>query len=64
MVESLVKRDQLIEKRKRYLFMGTAGVGLAAGLGLTWWLGLPILGVGAVFGFDWFKYRGKRGMRF
>jgi len=64
MVESLVKRDQIVEKRKQRLFIGTAGVGLAATLLLTPWLGVPILGVSAVLGFDWFKFRGKRGMRF
>lgn len=61
---TLVERDKLLEKRKRYLFFGVAGAGLAAGVGLTWILGLPLLAVGGYLGFDWFKFRAKRGMRF
>jgi hypothetical protein len=63
-LESLVKRDQVVEKRKRLVFFGTAGLGLAAGIGLTWFVGAPVLAVGAFLGWDWFKFRGKRGMRF
>jgi hypothetical protein len=61
---TLVERDKLVEKRKRYLFFGVAGAGLVAGLGVTWILGLPVLGVATYLGFDWFKFRAKRGMRF
>jgi len=62
--QSLVERDKNTEKRKRYLFFGVTGAGLVSGIALTWILGLPLLGVGAYLGYDWFKYRAKRGMRF
>jgi len=52
------------ERKKRYLFMGVSGAAVATGLGLTWWLGAPLLGYGLVLGFDWLKYRGKNGMYF
>ncbi|MFH1808208.1 MAG: hypothetical protein ABIJ09_05670 [Pseudomonadota bacterium] len=61
---TLVERDKMVERRKRYLFVGVAGVGLVAGAGLTWILGVPLLGVASYLGFDWFKFRAKRGMRF
>lgn len=64
MVESLVQRDVALEKRKRYLFLGVTGVGLVAGGGLSWIVGLPLLAVGAGLGLDWFRFRAKRGMRF
>lgn len=61
---SLVERDKQIEKKKRYLFLGLSGLGVATGVTLTWILGVPLLGVGAYLGYDWFKFRAKRGMRF
>ena len=62
---SLIKRDQKVERNKRYLFMGVSGAGVA----VTALLGAPIIGVpmiaaGAYLGYDWFKFRAKRGMRF
>lgn len=64
MAGSLMKRDQKVERNKRYLFLGVTGAGVAAGLGLTWFLGVPIVAAGAYLGYDWFKFRAKRGMRF
>jgi hypothetical protein len=61
---SLMKRDQQVEKNKRYLFVGVAGLGTATSVLLTPVLGIPMLAVGAYLGWDWFKFRAKRGMRF
>ena len=61
---TLMERDKHVEKQKRYLFLGLTGAGLASGIALTWVLGVPLLGVGAYLGWDWFKFRAKRGMRF
>jgi hypothetical protein len=59
-----MKRDAQVEKNKRYLFMGVAGAGLAVTTLLTPWLGVPLVAAGTYFGWDWFKFRAKRGMRF
>lgn len=61
---SLMKRDQKVEKNKRYLAAGVTGAGVAATVLLTPWLGVPVLAAGAYLGWDWFKFRAKRGMRF
>ena len=61
---TLMKRDQDQEKRKRYLFLGTTIAGVAAGVGLSWILGAPLLIAGGIIGVDWFRFRAKRGMRF
>ena len=64
MAGSLMKRDAQVEKNKRYLFLGVVGAGAAlAGLA-TPFLGIPVLAAGAYFGWDWFRFRAKRGMRF
>ncbi len=64
MAGALMKRDTQVEKNKRYLAMGVTGVGAAVGIATTWWLGIPVVAAGAYFGWDWFKFRAKRGMRF
>lgn len=61
---SLIKRDQKVERNKRYLFMGVSGAGVAATVVLTPILGVPLIAAGAYLGYDWFKFRAKRGMRF
>jgi hypothetical protein len=61
---SLMKRTQQVEKNKRYLAIGVAGAGVAVAALLTPVLGVPILAAGAYFGWDWFKFRAKNGMRF
>ena len=61
---SLMKRDQKVERNKRYLFMGVTGAGAAMSVLLTPWLGIPVLVAGGYLGWDWFKFRAKRGMRF
>jgi hypothetical protein len=61
---SLMKRTQQVEKNKRYLALGVTGAGIAVAAALTPFLGVPVLAVGAYFGWDWFKFRAKNGMRF
>lgn len=61
---SLMKRDQKVERNKRYLFLGVTGAGVAASMALTPFLGVPLVAAGAYLGYDWFKFRAKRGMRF
>jgi hypothetical protein len=39
-----------------------AGVGLAALA--TPWIGVPVIGLGLYFGYDWFMFRARHGMRF
>jgi hypothetical protein len=61
----LAKRDATVERNKRYLALGVTGAGAA----LITLAGAPILGgiavVGGLYlGWDWFKFRAKKGMRF
>jgi hypothetical protein len=59
-----MKRTQQVEKNKRILAMGVAGAGVAVTAALTPVFGVPLLALGAYFGWDWFKFRAKNGMRF
>ena len=61
---SLMKQDKKVERNKRYLFMGVTGAGVAASVMLTPFIGVPLVAVGSYLGWDWFKFRAKRGMRF
>ena len=60
---SLMKRDQKVERNKRYLFLGVTGLGAAVCLSAPI-IGVPVIAAGAYLGYDWFKFRAKRGMRF
>ena len=61
---SLMKKTQQVEKNKRLLTIGVAGAGVAITLAGTAVIGIPVLAAGAYFGWDWFKFRAKNGMRF
>jgi len=61
---SLMKQTQQVEKNKRYLALGVTGAGLAITAALTPVLGVPLLIAGGYFGWEWFKFRAKNGMRF
>lgn len=61
---SLMKRTQQVEKNKRYLAVGVGAAGAAITVALTPFIGIPVLAAGAYFGWDWFKFRAKNGMRF
>ena len=64
MAGSLMKRDKRVEKNKRYLAAGVTGAGVAASMLLTPVLGVPVILLGGYLGYDWFRFRAKRGMRF
>jgi len=61
---SLMKRQKKVEKNKRYLALGVGAAGVATSVLLTPILGVPLLVAGGYFGYDWFKFRAKNGMRF
>ncbi len=63
MSSSLQSRND-IEKKKRYLFLGVESLGVVLTFGLSPLIGIPIIGVGAYFGWKWFEFRAKNGMRF
>jgi hypothetical protein len=64
MAGALMKRQQKVEKNKRYLALGVTGAGIAVTLAVTPFIGVPLLVGGAYLGYDWFKFRAKNGMRF
>ena len=62
---ALMKQTQKVEKNKRYLALGVTGAGLAiTALTPLAVIGVPVMIVGGFFGWDWFKFRAKNGMRF
>ena len=61
---TLMTQQKKIERNKRYLFLGTGAGGLVTTLLLTPVLGVPVMALSAYFGWDWLKFRAKRGMRF
>jgi hypothetical protein len=63
-MSSLMARDRDEAKKK-----GIMAAGAAAGAGVLFIVGAPILGAGATVGaayltYKWFVFRAKRGMRF
>lgn len=63
-MSTFLTQTKKIELQKRYLFMGTGGIGLLLAIFSSSFLGLPILGIGAYLGLKWFQFRAKNGMRF
>lgn len=63
-MSSLMSRQKEIEKNKRYLFLGASSAGLLSTLFWTPFFGIPLLGLGAYWGYKWFNFRAKNGMRF
>lgn len=61
---SLMNQQKMIEKRKRYLFLGVEGAGLLTTYAVSAWIGVPLIALGAYFGWQWFLFRAKNGMRF
>ena len=61
---SLMQRQKQVELKKRILFFGTESLGLFLALTVSGWLGIPLMGLGAYLGWDWFKFRARNGMRF
>ena len=59
----MTQRNQQ-ERKKRFLFLGAEAGGLALTVWVTPWLGLPLIVMGAYWGWDWFLFRAKNGMRF
>ena len=64
MAGSLMKRDKRVEKNKRYLAAGVTGAGVAASMLLTPVLGVPVILLGGSLGYDWFRFRAKKGERY
>lgn len=61
---SLMSQQKMIERKKRYLFLGVEGAGLLTTFALSPWIGVPLMALGAYFGWQWFEFRAKNGMRF
>lgn len=61
---SLIKRQQEIERRKRFVFVGLEIAGIFSTVFLSAFIGLPLIVYGIYKGLDWFKFRAKNGMKF
>lgn len=61
---TLTTKQTTIERKKRYLFLGVEGAGILTTVTLSPLLGIPLMALGAYFGWKWFDYRAKNGMRF
>lgn len=63
-MSTFLTQTKKIELQKRYLFLGTGGLGLLLTIFSSAFLGFPILGFGVYLGWKWFSFRAKNGMRF
>lgn len=61
---SLMDAQKMVERKKRYLFLGVEGAGILSTFALSGWIGVPLMALGAYFGWQWFEFRAKNGMRF
>jgi len=61
---SLMNRQKTVERNKRYLFLGVEGAGVLTTLTFSPLIGIPLMALGAYFGWQWFQFRAKNGMRF
>ena len=53
-----------VERNKRYLFLGSSAAGIFFAITGSTFLAAVGIGAGAFFGYKWFDYRAKNGMRF
>lgn len=60
----LIQRNKDVARRKGWLAAATAVGGTALALTGAPIVGLPVVVLGAYFGYDWFLFRAKNGMRF
>ena len=60
----LAQRQQQVEMKKRVLFLGTGAAGILFSAVVSYGLGIPLLALSAYFGWNWFQFRAKNGMRF
>ncbi|MEI6791168.1 MAG: hypothetical protein WCK42_08315 [Myxococcaceae bacterium] len=63
-MSTYLTQTKKVELQKRYLFFGTSGFGLFLSIFSSSFFGWPILGLGTYFGWKWFQFRAKNGMRF
>ncbi|MBN4077387.1 hypothetical protein JYT19_00580 [Sulfobacillus acidophilus] len=63
-MSSLMNQQNKLEKAKRVQFLGTFFAGFLVSTFWTSWIGMPLMAWGAYLGWQWFKFRAKRGMRF
>lgn len=63
-MSSLMTKQKAIEKNKRYLFLGVETAGVLCTFALTPFVGVPLMVLGGYFGWRWFEFRAKNGMRF
>jgi predicted negative regulator of RcsB-dependent stress response len=63
-MSSLISQQKAVEKNKRYLFLGVEAAGILCTFAWSPIVGIPIMAMGAYFGWRWFEFRMKNGMRF
>lgn len=61
---ALLDQQKRIERNKRYLFLGVEAAGIVCTAAVSPFLGIPLIAAGIYFGWRWFEFRAKNGMRF
>jgi hypothetical protein len=59
-----MEQQKRVERKKRYLFLGVEAAGLVCTFAWSPILGIPLIATGIFFGWQWFEFRAKNGMRF
>lgn len=61
---TLLDQQKGVERNKRFLFLGVEAAGILCTATVSPILGIPLIAAGIYFGWRWFEYRAKNGMRF
>jgi len=61
---TMLDQQKRVERNKRYLFLGVEAAGILCTAAVSPFLGVPLIAAGIYFGWRWFEFRAKNGMRF
>lgn len=61
---TMLDQQKRVERNKRYLFLGVEAAGILCTAAVSPFLGVPLIAAGVYFGWRWFEFRAKNGMRF
>ena len=61
---NILAKQRQVERNKRFLFLGVETAGVLTTIFSSPLLGIPLMALGVYFGWRWFEFRVKNGMRF